>query len=44
MSSIEQQIFLTTTMSKWVLQETYHSLRHNGKKDITKEYESIIES
>ena len=44
MSDIERNLFLTTTMSKWVIKETFNSIRHNGYKDMTTEYESIIES
>lgn len=34
MSSIEQQIFLATQMSKWVISETFDSYRKNGNKDL----------
>lgn len=31
-------------MTKWVLKETFESIRKNGNKDVTKNYQDIIES
>ena len=44
MSDLERKLFLTTTMSKWVIKESFTSIVQNAGKDTTKEYESIIES